>query len=168
MVSSTDGFATRLRYHSGSRSSPPFDATSTIRSPSTTGADSTTVRRRPLPRPAPRSTTIGIPTIPAPKRHRLTLRSAAWPCETVRNQRSESRPRRVIRCLALAPLAHPHVDHDRRALEPVDLAQTPLDEPAVARVEESGREQHECRGPARGLRAQQGAGWFFPRHRGRA
>src|SRR5689334_18487516 len=46
---------------------------------------------------------------------------------------------------ALALLPHAHVHDDRSALEAVHLTQTPLDEPPVLRVEESGREQHEGR-----------------------
>src|SRR5690606_2803746 len=55
--------------------------------------------------------------------------------------------------LPLTLLAHPHVDDDRRSFERVQLAQAPLDEPAVPGVEETGREQHERRRTRRRLRA---------------
>ena len=49
------------------------------------------------------------------------------------------------------------VDLHRCALEAEDLTQAPLDEPAVARVEEPGREQHERRRAGGGLRTEEDA-----------
>src|SRR3954451_15269688 len=62
------------------------------------------------------------------------------------------------RTSALLTLADAHVDDDRRAFEAVQLAQAALDDPAVALVEEAGREQHEGRRARRRLRAEQDAG----------
>jgi hypothetical protein len=61
MVNSMSGSAIRLRYQSGSRSSPPLEATSTTRSPSTTGAVSMVERGRPDLRPTVCDSTTGIP-----------------------------------------------------------------------------------------------------------
>ena len=59
----------------------------------------------------------------------------------------------------------PHVHVDRAALEAVQLAQPPGDEPTVLRVQESGGEQHERRRPVRGLRAEQDARLLAAAHR---
>src|SRR6478672_9343374 len=58
-------------------------------------------------------------------------------------------PHRAMGPSALAPslLPYPHRQPDRRAGEPELLPQPPLQEPPVARLEETRGEQHEGRGP---------------------
>src|SRR3712207_8319057 len=60
VVARTSGLARRLRYHAGCRSSPPNEATSTRRSPSTIGAASIVERSLPDLRPVVTSSTTGI------------------------------------------------------------------------------------------------------------
>ena len=75
IVNSTSGLATAFKNHSGSRSSPPFDATSTNRSPSTTGAVRTVDRARPDFRPTTCSSTTVIPNAEPPIRPPLMRRT---------------------------------------------------------------------------------------------
>ena len=72
IVNSTSGLATAFKNHSGSRSSPPFDATSTNRSPSTTGVVRIVDRGRPDFRPTTCNSTTVIPNADLPIRPPLT------------------------------------------------------------------------------------------------
>ena len=76
-----------------------------------------------------------------------------------------ARPARAWPSAPPALLPDPHVDPDRRADEPELLAQPPLDEAPVARLEEAGREQHERGRPRRGLRPEQDARLLAAAHR---
>jgi spermidine synthase len=67
--------------------------------------------------------------------------------------------------VALGPDAHR--DLDRAALEAELLAQLPLDEPAVGRLEKPGGEQHEVRRPDPGLGGEQDLGLPAAAHRRR-
>ena len=78
IVSSTSGVATRLRYQSGWRSSPPLDATSTTRSSSTIGAVSIVARGRPLVRPVVCSSTVCMPPKLRPSRPPERASSVRW------------------------------------------------------------------------------------------
>lgn len=71
MTRSTSGCAVMLRYQSGSRSSPPLEATSTTVVPSTTGAVNIVEWIRPDVRPTVNSSTAGMPNADPPIRPRL-------------------------------------------------------------------------------------------------
>ena len=75
IVNSTSGLATAFKNHSGSRSSPPFDATSTNRSPSTTGVVRIVDRTRPDFRPTTCNSTTVIPNAEPPIRPPLMRRT---------------------------------------------------------------------------------------------
>src|SRR5690242_2348597 len=61
--------------------------------------------------------------------------------------------------------AHPHVDADRRPLEPEGLAQPPLQEAAVPGLQKTGGEQNERRGPGGRLGGEQDAWLLAATHR---
>src|SRR6185436_20038280 len=64
---------------------------------------------------------------------------------------SATERRRMGAKLTLAPLPRALLQHDRRADEAEVLAQSPLEEPKVARVQLAAGEQDECRRRDRGL-----------------
>src|SRR5215210_6457313 len=70
IVTRTSGLDRRFRYHAGCRSSPPNEATSTKRSPSTIGAERIVERSLPDLRPIVTSSMMGIPKA-LPKRRPL-------------------------------------------------------------------------------------------------
>src|SRR5689334_11459419 len=134
-----------MRCAASSREEPPRSWSSTPRTPST-----------------PSSTSPASADVAPPRRH-----SAPQPHRRVR---TNCTPRGGFVCSfcvldggwtgtgsALALLADAHVEDDRGALEAIDLAEAADDVPPVARVEEPGREHHECRRAARRLRAEEDA-----------
>jgi hypothetical protein len=78
VVTRTRGWAVRLRYQAGCRSSPPNEATSTTRSSSTIGAASMVERCWPDLRPVVTSSTTGRPTIVPRSRPLEALKIARW------------------------------------------------------------------------------------------
>src|SRR5256884_504238 len=84
IVTSTFGSSRRLSNHFGWRSWPPFEATTTMRSPSWTGDVNIVVRRLPVLRPAVVSCSTGIPFPRFASRPLLTWKTARWKPVTAR------------------------------------------------------------------------------------